>query len=769
MSQLGALLARGKAARAAGDDAAALAAFTAAVLADPAHHDARAEAAASLLALGRSTAAQTMFAAILAEAPWHVAALAGRAQAARQRGDRAAALRWTECALHVAPEHLGLRLGAAYDRLALGRLAAAEADFAAVAAAAPGDARGWLGLGHVARHAGDRAAALARFRDALAAAPADVQARLEVAAELAEADDTAAAAELVGVVLAVQPDNLQARLQLGHLARQASDHAAALAAFQRAETDHPGHPAPRIAAAETLLALGRPAEAEQRLQAVLAEWPNDMSALLAQSEIAWLAQDLERCLALALTAMAAHPAEPAPVLQATRALMDLGRTGEALALLRPAGERLAWPPALRTREGEILRRDGHWAAAAATLAAAGDDYGAWAQRVLLHLTIHQLDAAAALLATAPARTPFQRAYAAHLRGQVAEARWDFAAAAAGYGAAMTEDPSLGWPHAELARVRLLQLDLHGCAHHQARALELDGAAHRLRGQRMRVTSTHLGQIWDEIRADARLVARLRPLLALPPDERVAALRDVLRAEPDTTAPSLLLLVALRQAGMLGMPAADAAAAVPRVIVQFWDAATPPDDVAALMASWPRLHPDWEYRRFDLAAAGAWLRDHAAAEVQRAYRRAPRAAQQADIFRLAWLAREGGVWADADDRCLAPVTALVAPGVRLAGWQESFGSIGNNLLAAAPGHPAILGALALAVAAVNAGDEDIPWLATGPGALTRALAQAIAADAGVLDGLLLLERGAAAQLASFHHFAAYKRTKQHWLRAAFTEG
>ncbi len=318
----------------------------------------------------------------------------------------------------------------------------------------------------------------------------------------------------------------------------------------------------------------------------------------------------------------------------------------------------------------------------------------------------------------------------------------------------------------------LHCDLDGCGHHQARALELDASAHTLRRQRRRATSTHLGQLWDEARADSRLVARLGPLMALAPAARVDALLALLRAEPDTLAPSLLLLVALRQAGFLDAPPQAAGPAIPRQIIQFWDEPAPPADVAAMMASWAALHPDWGYRRFDTAAAGEWLRARMPPEVLAAYIRARRPAQRADIFRLAYLSAEGGVWADADDRCLSPLTALVAPGVALAGWQESFGGIGNNLLAAAPGQGAVRRALALAVAAMNAGDEDIPWLSTGPGALTRALAQSLAEGAAPgprgVAGLLLLERGEAARLASFHLFAAYKRTKKHWLRAEFAD-
>jgi hypothetical protein len=272
--------------------------------------------------------------------------------------------------------------------------------------------------------------------------------------------------------------------------------------------------------------------------------------------------------------------------------------------------------------------------------------------------------------------------------------------------------------------------------------------------------------------DATLSAQVAPLLELPPAARADALRRLLRAQPDTLAPSMLLMVALRQAGWLDAPPPLAGSAIPRRIVQFWDTPEPPDDLLPLLASWPAAHPDWAYRRFDLDEAGAYLRRHHRAEVVAAYRRARQMAQKADIFRLAVLAHEGGVWVDADDRCLAPLDPLVAEGIALSGWQENFGTLGNNLLAATAGHPVVVRALGLAVAAINHGDDDIAWIGTGPGALTRALAQEIADSPrpapACLAGLRMLERGAAARLAMFHCFAAYKLTSRHWLRAAFAD-
>ncbi|MBN9507629.1 MAG: tetratricopeptide repeat protein, partial [Alphaproteobacteria bacterium] len=212
------------------------------------------------------------------------------------------------------------------------------------------------------------------------------------------------------------------RLAQGYAAREAGDHATALAHFVDASGVGPDfHPA-RIAAAEALVALGRPEEAELLLRAVLEEAPNDLGALLGLSEIARLAQDLSGCLTLARQAMQAHPDAPAAVLQATRALLEVDAPEAALAILRPFGAANGWPAVLRAREGEILRHAGRWQESRAALDAATDaDLSLFVQRVLLHLTVHELDAAARLVDQPLGQTRLARAYGHHLRGQVAEA------------------------------------------------------------------------------------------------------------------------------------------------------------------------------------------------------------------------------------------------------------------------------------------------------------------------------------------------------------
>ncbi len=245
--------------------------------------------------------------------------------------------------------------------------------------------------------------------------------------------------------------------------------------------------------------------------------------------------------------------------------------------------------------------------------------------------------------------------------------------------------------------------------------------------------------------------------------------------PDHTLSAIALLVELRLSGLLPAVAVDAPQAgdgrrIPRRIAQFWAQGEPDADLVPMMQSWQAAHPDHAYRCFDRASALAFLQENCTPEVARAFRRAREAAQAADIFRLAWLTVEGGVWADADDRCLAPVSGLIGAETTFLGYQEEFGSIGNNVLAAAPGHPAVVAALRDAVSAALRGDQDMIWLSTGPGLLSRTFARHLSevpvqAEAALRD-VRIATRAEMQRCVAMFCAAGYKRTKLSWTRRAF---
>jgi mannosyltransferase OCH1-like enzyme len=83
--------------------------------------------------------------------------------------------------------------------------------------------------------------------------------------------------------------------------------------------------------------------------------------------------------------------------------------------------------------------------------------------------------------------------------------------------------------------------------------------------------------------------------------------------------------------------------IPKILHQIWIGPRPaPDD---LMASWPRMHPDWTYQ--------VW-RDPYGWENQAQIDACQEWNGKADMMRYEILEREGGVLVDADSECIRPL-------------------------------------------------------------------------------------------------------------------
>jgi mannosyltransferase OCH1-like enzyme len=178
-----------------------------------------------------------------------------------------------------------------------------------------------------------------------------------------------------------------------------------------------------------------------------------------------------------------------------------------------------------------------------------------------------------------------------------------------------------------------------------------------------------------------------------------------------------------------------------------------------------MNPGHGHLVFDTRSALAFVQEHHRPPVVEAFRRARHPAQRADLFRLAYLSIKGGVYVDADDKCLEPLDSFIPPGADLVLYQENYGTIANNFIAVQPGHPVILAALDQAVTALNRGDHDTIWLCTGPGLMTRAMAQALADDTSgeLLARTAVLELWQIQRVIGLHCPARYKATRAHWSR------
>ena len=408
----------------------------------------------------------------------------------------------------------------------------------------------------------------------------------------------------------------------------------------------------------------------------------------------------------------------------------------------------------------------------AAWAAYGSFFPFWARATRLAIDTGRFAAAETDFATPPAATTIERSQVRGLLGYLAEATGQLDQAIAHYREAIALNPRS--PHYfDLSRASLLVLDLDQSREAMRQSLEVNRSMHTMRGQRIRVSQTHIGQLLDEILLDHSSYDQLKRTAAEPADLELVSLKGLVASTPDYTPAAIFYIMALQRHGLLveDLPdgASPALGSIPKRIAQFWDF-SPPEDVLELSRSWAGMNTDYEHTLFDITSARAFIKDNASSEVLTAFNRAAHAAQKADIFRLAYLLVKGGYYVDADDRCLAPLNSWVPAGASLIAYQEDFGTIANNFLGVAPGHPVIALALASATEAVNRGDSDVLWLSTGPGLLTRAFAQVAASDS---DGAKLVASSVIKRTASIrqagvaiHCYLSYKKSDKHWSRAEY---
>ena len=203
--------------------------------------------------------------------------------------------------------------------------------------------------------------------------------------------------------------------------------------------------------------------------------------------------------------------------------------------------------------------------------------------------------------------------------------------------------------------------------------------------------------------------------------------------------------------------------IPRRVLQYWDTATIPPEVAAVMQSWQDL-PGYTYHRYDKAGAITFLKDRFDAAHVQAFRMANNVAEECDFLRLCLLLADGGIYTDADDMLVGDIDALRVLGRGVVLFREPvIGSIANNLMMARAGHPLLQIAVDMARASLLARENDNTWAKTGPGLISRATAAYIAQTPAdeVPQNLCLLPGYVASTQIQAHVRLPYKATPAYW--------
>ena len=183
-----------------------------------------------------------------------------------------------------------------------------------------------------------------------------------------------------------------------------------------------------------------------------------------------------------------------------------------------------------------------------------------------------------------------------------------------------------------------------------------------------------------------------------------------------------------------------------------------------MLDWKEKNPSYRHKIFSEKSAAQYLTSKNLVDSLRAFRLSKHPAQKADIFRLAFLFLEGGIYIDADDACGGDLNNVIPEDARFIGYQEFFGSVGNNFLVAEPGNEIIGQALEGATATILSGAAESTWLSTGPGLLSRAFAS-IAFERRSMHlrpGYYLTERWELLPIVLMHRNVDYRSSAKNWI-------
>ncbi|MBV7377694.1 glycosyltransferase [Maritimibacter dapengensis] len=210
------------------------------------------------------------------------------------------------------------------------------------------------------------------------------------------------------------------------------------------------------------------------------------------------------------------------------------------------------------------------------------------------------------------------------------------------------------------------------------------------------------------------------------------------------------------------PAMPEGAVLPDLF-QFWDRDIP-DDVAALTREWRDLVGSDRYRLFEEDEARSIVADVLGADSKAVWDTIPLPAVKADLFRLARLFQNGGVYVDADLGA-GPVAErrlrqLAGRDFYYQRTDRAMPTISNMLIGARPGTPVIANALDTAYANISRDPNGHPLALAGPAMLTREVLTASKAD----DRSIALPHQIVRRDMIRGMPLAYKKTDLHWIKA-----
>lgn len=651
----------------------------------------------------------------------------------------------------------------------------------------PSEPRILLKLGYLARQQGQRQQALTWFQQSenqlrqLAKPPVQIlNTQRLVIEELRSLERIDEALTKAQALEQEHPQNTHIKLLLADLLQDHSDYSAAEKVYREAISNDPTAIAPQLSLAKLLGNTHRVPAAIELLEKQHRTGQRNFQVMMQLGALNKAEENWENTLYWYRLAKKYHPYKMDVYGALGNALYTQGNIETATALLEEAMTRFPDEPVLPIRLANLKLRFGFPSTSVQILQQARQRFPTHIPIVLqlchLYLQLGNFEQAENLLNSIKSDQALWIKQISHIRGNIAFAKFHLDTALTHFQRSISISPATTFEHQRLALIQMLQGHIEQ-AHSQLVMATQAQRDRKAPGQKGQPISGHIAFLINQLRTNPPFLKALQRALTESKFDRLLSLGSLIVQEPAYLGAAAFLCKELRQQGIFAKIQDSLfcqeknAALIPRRIVQYWDEPTPPDDVITITRSWQAHNPDYEYIRFSFETAKNFLRSHYDADIIKAFEYCDHPATQADLFRLAYLNKMGGFYADADDRCRQSLDDLINSKAELIVYQEENACIGNNFIGAVPNQGVIRSALYQAVANLLCYNNEGPWMQTGPGLLTSSLCSHLLPflaqpDYRAWPNICVFSQEALRHYVWWAISLPYKQTLQNWQKAAY---
>ncbi len=286
---------------------------------------------------------------------------------------------------------------------------------------------------------------------------------------------------------------------------------------------------------------------------------------------------------------------------------------------------------------------------------------------------------------------------------------------------------------------------------------------------------HASRVINEFNINPRLKSEVQKCFDLKGKDRLTFLAKIQLDNPSYFGSALYLINELRLQRLLSHKGAtikkNTKNEIPKIIVQYWNELEPPSVIQTIMQSWSSKNPSYTHKIFSRQTAKNFIKYHYGYPAAQAFLSCVHPALQADFFRLAYLSKMGGFYADADDRAVKSLEHLRTSNARLVLKLGDFGCISNNFLGAVPGNEILNYTFQKGIENVNLYFNEGPWFKLGPGHLTTCMSYCLSDyivnnKMDELPNLLVLDQATSRKYLYQHLSLPYKVGDKSWYASEY---